>query len=82
MKNWSHMFGVKQRAPGDHKAQHLYSGWSKSRVKINPTVLWESSLLQLPTKIPLRTATRAEAIATKTGNLWTESGRNVPQRLS
>lgn len=40
------------------------------------------SLLQLPTKIPLRTATKAEAIATKTGNLWTESGRNVPQCLS
>ena len=76
------MFGVKQRAPGDHKAQQLYSGWSESRVKINPMVLWESSLLQPPMKIPLRTATKAEAIATKTGNLWTEPGRNVPQPLS
>lgn len=55
---------------------------AESRVKINSVVLWESSLLQLPTKIPLRTATKAEAIATKTGNLWTEPGRNVPQPLS
>lgn len=71
------MFGVRQRAPRDHRTQHLYSGCSEAR-EINLTILWESSLLQLPIKIPMRIA-KAEILATKTGNPWTESGRNVPR---
>lgn len=77
MKNWSHVFGVRQRAPRDHGTQHLYSGGSEAG-EIDLTLLWESGLLQLPIKIPMRIA-KAELLATKTGNPWRESGRNVPQ---